>query len=150
MAQSPAEQKARFPAPAYNYRVDVDGIAMSFAEVSGITIEYAHVTYRDGFSFLDGETLARARIPKFSAVTMKRGIVPGIADLSDWLAEGDERTVDVSLCDEAGSPVVTWHVRSAIPVKLEAPTFDAKTNEVSVESLEVMAANVSIEHHGAG
>ena len=51
--------------------------------------------------------------------------------LFSWLEEhkegstGDAAGMTVSLCDETGTPVVTWHVDKAIPVKLDAPTFDA-------------------------
>ena len=33
-----------------------------------------------------------------------------------------------------------------MPVKLEAPTFDAASGEVAIETLEVMAAPVSVEY----
>ncbi len=55
--------------------------------------------------------------------------------------------MEVTLCDEQGQPVVSWRVGKAIPVKLEAPTFDAGANEVAVESLEVLGRNISVEHH---
>ena len=64
-----------------------------------------------------------------------------------WLKEKAVRAVQVSLCDEQGQPVVSWRVAKALPVKLEAPTFSADTNEVAIESLDVMAAGISIEYH---
>ncbi len=146
MAQSTADQKASYPLPAYNYRVDVAGVTMSFSEVSGIAIERGHVTYRHGLSYLEGEAITQYPYEKFASLTMKRGTVSGIEHLHQWLSAGDLRNVDVSLCDEAGVPVVTWHIGKAVPVKLDAPTFTADTNDVSVESLEVMAANISVEH----
>lgn len=148
MAQSTAHQKANYPLPAYNFRVDVAGAGMSFSEVSGIAVEHGHVTYRHGLSYLEGESINQYAYEKFSPLTMKRGTVTGIEHLQDWLVSGDLRNIDVSLCDEAGDPVVTWHIARAVPVKLDAPTFDANTNEVSIENLEVMAASVSVEHHG--
>jgi len=147
MAQTTKDQRAMYPLPAYNYRVDVAGAGMSFSEVSGIVTERGHVTYRHGLSFLEGEMIEQYEYEKFVPVTLKRGTVIGVEHLHEWLAEGDLRNIDVSLCDESGSPVVTWHIAKAVPVKLQAPTLSADSNEVAVESLEVMATNVSVEHH---
>jgi phage tail-like protein len=113
-----------------------------------MAVERSHVTYRHGYSYLEGESITQFSYEKSSSITLKRGIVSGTEDLYQWLAKGDRRTVDVSLCDEAGAPVVTWHIGKAVPVKLNAPAFDAASNNVAVESLEVLAANVSVEHHG--
>lgn len=147
MAQTAGYQKAHYPLPVYNYRVDVGGAAMSFSQLSGMAVEHSHVTYKHGFSYLEGESIEQFRYEKFSSMTLKRGTVSGIEDLHEWLTTRDLRTIDVSLCDEAGAPVVTWHIGKAVPVKLEAPTFDADSNDVAVESLEVMASNVTVEHH---
>ena len=143
------QQKAGYPLPAYNFRVTVDGAAMSFAEVSGIHVERESVTYRHGFSFWEGEGIKTYRYDKFVPVTLKKGTVKGFSELYDWINEQQTRPrmVEVSLCDEEGRPLVTWRIRKAVPVKLEAPTFDAKTNEVSVESLELMVRGITIEHH---
>ena len=149
MAQTADFQKSSYPLPAYNFRVTVDGTSMSFSEVSGINLEYETVTYRHGLSFWEGEAIKRYRFDKYFPVTLKRGTVKGITFLHDWLKEGDmgTRALEVSLCDEGGQPVVSWRIAKAVPVKLEAPNFDASTNEVSIESLEIMAAGISMEHH---
>ena len=55
--------------------------------------------------------------------------------------------MEISLCDEAGVPLVSWRVGRAIPVKLEAPEFAAKAEEPAIESLEVMVAGVVVVHH---
>ena len=41
--------------------------------------------------------------------------------------------------DQVGAPVVTWHIAKAVPVKVSAPTYDATTNDVAIDTLEVMA-----------
>jgi phage tail-like protein len=53
----------------------------------------------------------------------------------------------VHLCNAAGEPVVTWHIAKAVAVKLEAPALDPSDNAVAVETLEIMAAGISLEHH---
>ena len=70
-----------------------------------------------------------------------------VRETDAWIEDHTMRTVDVSLCDEQGTPVVSWHVARAVPVKLSAPPFDVNTNDVSIESLELLAAGISVEHH---
>jgi phage tail-like protein len=146
MAQTPADQKQAYPLPVYNYRVTVDGEAMSFSEVAGLGVEYDTVTYRHGLSYSEGERIQTFDFDVFSPVTLKRGIVPGAGPLAlyQWMKAREERSVEVSLCDETGTPVLTWRIDRAVAVQLEAPTFDASSNEVAIESLELRARAVSI------
>ncbi|MCP4993483.1 MAG: phage tail protein [Gammaproteobacteria bacterium] len=149
MAEQKAFQKLTYPLPAYNFRVTVDGISMSFSEVSGINLEHETLTYRHGFSFWEGERIRSYKLDKYVPITLKRGTVHGISFLYDWLKEQSEgaRALDVSLCDEQGQPVVTWHVAKAVPIKLAVPSFRADSNDLSIESLELMGAGISLEHH---
>ena len=48
--------------------------------------------------------------------------------------------------DEAGAPVVVWHIKEAIPVKLGAPSFEAASNQVAIETLELLVTSISVEH----
>lgn len=144
MAETRDVQKSSYPLPVYNFRVTIDGTPMSFSEVSGITREYETVTYRHGFSFREGEGIKKYYINKYVPVTMKKGTIKGLDYLYYWLREKQTRMMEVSLCDEQGKALVTWRINKAVLVKLEAPTFDANSNEVSIESLEVMAAGIEI------
>ena len=146
MAQSKDVQKQSYPLPAYNFRVRIDDTVMSFAEVSGIGIEYDKVTYRHGLSFMEGETITTFYYDSFITMTLKRGIVVGATPmfLYDWLKKGDIRTLAVSLCNETGDPVISWQIAKAIPVKIQAPTFDAKTNDVSIESVELAVRGITL------
>jgi phage tail-like protein len=147
MAETKDFQKSNYPLPVYNFRVTIDGTPMSFSQVSGITREYETVTYRHGFSFWEGEDITAYYFKKYAPITFKKGTIKGVSILYEWLLEEKVKPMEVSLCDESGHPVVSWQIAKAIPVKLDAPTFDASNNEVSIESLEVMAADISIEHY---
>lgn len=57
MAHSADFQRTNYPLPAYNFRVKVDQTEMSFSEVTGIAVEYDHVSYRHGLTFLEGESI---------------------------------------------------------------------------------------------
>ena len=56
----------------------------------------------------------------------------------------DKKDIYVRLCDEQGNAVISWKVFNAFPVKLEAPSFTASSNDVESERMEVMADRVEI------
>lgn len=146
MAQGPQEQRARYPLAAWNFRVSIGGEAMSFAKVSGLQQEHQTVTSRHGLSFREGEQIAVWASDRFTSVTLERGVTLDGRALHAWLEARGPSAMEVSLCDERGVPVLAWRIARAIPVKLTAPTFDAKSNELAIETLEVKAAGISIVH----
>ena len=145
MVETRAAQKKSYPLPVYNFRVTVDGESVSFSEVSGIKLEYETVAYRHGLSYWEGETLARFAYPKYMPISLKKGTVAGTGFLYGWLT-GDKaaRAMEISLCDEKGNPLVVWRIIRAIPTRLEAPVFDADSNQASIETLELMASGISV------
>lgn len=149
MAETKAFQKASYPLPAYNFRVTVGDTTVSFSEVSGVTLEHETVTYRHGLSFWEGEGIKKYYYKKYIPITLKKGTVQGSNFFFDWINQkaDSRRSMEVSLCDENGEPVVTWKIASAVPVKLQAPSFDASGSDVSIESLELRAAGISVVHH---
>jgi phage tail-like protein len=158
MAQSKDQIKATYPLPVYNYRVTLqragDSQTLSFGEVSGLSLEYEPVIYKHGLSFVLGDMiLAGMRQPV--RLTLKRGIAPSRSDLYSWInstySDPDyasaQRDILIDLCDEAGVAVIRWLVQSALPIKLDAPTFDAKANEVAIESLELIAVGLQVDYN---
>jgi phage tail-like protein len=146
MALGKQEQRTSYPLAAYNFRVTIDGAAMRFAKVSGLQREHQTVTYRHGLSFIEGEQIAKYFIDKYVTVTLEQGTVIGSKFLHEWLERKTKCSMEVSLCDQEGLPVIAWRIAKALPVKLSAPVFDARTNEVAIDSLEIKAAGISIVH----
>ena len=149
MALTKDEIKASYPLPAYNFQVVVEGAPdpVRFASVAGLEREHEVLTYRDGLSFLEGERITKYFIDKYRPITLEQGTVSSDTFLLDWLEEKEKRSMEVSLCDETGTPVVTWRIAKAIAVKLTGPRFDAATNDVAIDSLELRAAGISVVHH---
>jgi phage tail-like protein len=147
MSESAASQRTKYPLAAYNFRVSVGSDAMSFTEVSGLVREYETLTYKHGLSFWEGESIVKFRYDKYVQVTMKKGVVAGATRVHDWLESVDKKSLIVSLCDEQGQAVVTWQIKKAIIVKLEAPSLQASGNEAAIETLTLMASGISVEHH---
>lgn len=136
-----------YPLPAYNYRVTVDNTeTMSFTEVSGLEIEHDHILYRHGFSWVMGDHLIRAQ-RKPVRLSLKRGVAKQRKYLYDWLESVDKRDVEIELCDENGSAVVSWKVTRALPFKLDAPSFSAGSTNIAIESLNLIAHDLKLTYH---
>lgn len=152
MSVAKGDIKASYPLPVYNYRVSIGDLAIGVSEISGLSVGYELVTYQHGLSFIMGDKL----IPGMSEtvkLTMKRGIAQKNEVLTRWFADtyaasskSTTRDILIDLCDEAGAPIVSWKVQGALPVKIDAPTFDANSNEVAIETIEIIAQGIEIEY----
>lgn len=155
MAVTKDEIKTAYPLPAYNYKVEIGSDTVAFSEVSGLEISYETTTYKESpvESGIPGPRVmtmpAQGTAPK---ITLKKGIVPSISisTFYDWI-NGiqtnlvEKKDIFIRLCDEEGAPVISWKVTNAFPTKLTAPTFDANSNDVAVETMELSADGISIE-----
>lgn len=147
MATEKANISASYPLPVYSYRVIIDGSeTMSFSEVSGLEIEHEHVLYRHGFSWSMGDYLIRAQRKPIN-ITLKRGVARKRSNLYNWLKSADKRDIRIELCDEKGVAMVSWDVFRALPIKLDAPSFNASTNDTAIESLNLIGHDLILTHH---
>lgn len=155
MALTKGEIKTAYPLPVYNYKVEIDGISVAFSEVSGINVAYETTTYKESPTESGAPGPRVMYMPAQATatnVTLKRGLVRGssVAHLYKWISgtqinQIEKKDIIVRLCDEEGDAVISWRVVNAFPTKLDAPTFDANSNDVAVESMELMADAVFIE-----
>jgi phage tail-like protein len=138
------------PLPAYSFLATVGGQTAGFSEVSGLAIELDTVTYSHGLSHWEGERLLTYPSTKHRQLSLKRGVVAGDGSFYDWLvgADAEPRPMDLSLVDSSGAPKVTWRIKEAIPIRLTGPALNASSNEVAIDSLDVMAAGVSVVQRG--
>jgi phage tail-like protein len=146
MSETAASQRAKYPLAAYNFRVTVGNVAVSFTEASGLVREYQTLTYKHGFSFWEGEEITKFRYDKYVQLTLKKSVVAGVTQIYEWLESVDKKNLSVSLCDEKGAAVVTWQIKKALLVKLDAPTLHAGGNDAAIETLTLMVSGISIEH----
>jgi phage tail-like protein len=155
MSQDKDQIRSSYPLPVYNYRVTINGDTLGFSEVSGLSVEYEPVYYHHGLSFALGAKIIPGQ-HKPIRLTLKKGIIKGKDFLSKWLQEAyanpfkdAKQNILIDLCDQAGLPIVRWKVRGALPVKLDAPIFNASSNEVAVETLELVAHDIEVDYHPA-
>ncbi|HZF48947.1 MAG TPA: phage tail protein [Polyangiaceae bacterium] len=155
MALSKGEIKTAYPLPSYNYRVEIAGAAVGFSEVSGLSIKRETTTYKESPTGGGAPGPVVLHMPAQltnPTITMKKGLVRkgSVASLYSWINSTqinqiDKKDIYVRLCDEKGDAVISWKVVNAFPTKLDAPTFTATSNDVAIESMELMADSIQIE-----
>jgi phage tail-like protein len=137
------------PYRTFNFRVDVEGLSVgAFSEVSGLSSDGDMVEYREGTDVpLTVRKLTGLR--KYANITLKRGYTQN-QELWNWyrnIVNGlpDRRNGTIVLMDEERNEVMRWNFENAWINKIEAPTFNAKGNEVAIESVELVHEGLTLE-----
>jgi phage tail-like protein len=110
-----------------------------FHSVSGLSIDIEVVEYREG-----GANETTRKLPgrvKYPNLVLKRGF-SGAGDLQKWafrIAGGvpEPKNGTIIIFDQQHHPVATYTFTNAWPTKWSAPEFDASSNEVAIETLEI-------------
>ena len=86
-------------------------------------------------------------ILKYSTVTLKRGTTDSLLFM-DWMTElkngtVNRKTIVITLVDDEGKDSASWQLEKAWPTKYTAPDFNATSNEVAIESLELVCEGIT-------
>jgi len=150
MADSAAQIVVDYPIPTYRFRVSIGDETIAFNNASGMKVTYDTAQYLDGAG---GIYNMPAKPQTQVSLTLSKGIFKGKSSLYDWinsisLNRIDKKDVSVSLTDDSGTELlVTWNIFNAFPTDLSAPTLDASSNEVAIETLTLMGDRVSVQYH---
>ncbi len=136
-------------------------LTCAFAEVSGLNAEMETEEYREGG--LNTGPLKFIKWGKYPNLVFKRGVTPN-TDLWDWYYQvlyGDQSVLrkngiivltDRSAAGAASSvmpaipgltglgrqPIAAWSFINGLPEKLQGPGLNAKSNEIAIETLEIV------------
>lgn len=137
------------PFRGFNFRVEIDGLTVAaFSEVSGLTAEGDPVDYREGTDPVNN-VRKLVGLRKYANLMFKRGYVQDNT-LWQWyqrIANGqpDRRNGSVVLMNEAHQDVMRWNFENAWINKIEGPGLNATSNEVAVESMELVHEGLTFE-----
>jgi phage tail-like protein len=137
------------PYRAYNFVLEVDSLPKgAFSEVGGLTAEGDSVDYREG-SDLQQNVRKLVALRKYTNITLKRGYTQDKA-LWQWYTNimngiADRRNVTIVLMNEAREPVLRWHAENAWINKIEGPAFKASSNDVAMESVELVHEGLTLD-----
>jgi len=135
------------PFRGFNFKIEMDGVTKAgFQECSGLDASTDPVDYREG---QEKGNIARklTGLNKHANIVLKRGVTDDHS-LWDWrkkVIEGktDRQHGSIVLCDETGEEKVRWNFVEGWPTKWTGPTFNATSNEVAIETLEIVLEGLS-------
>jgi phage tail-like protein len=137
------------PYRGFNFILEIDNLPKgAFAEVGGLTADGDSVDYREGTD-VQANVRKLSGLRKYVNITLKRGYSQ---DKSLWqwyqnILNGidDRRNVTVVLLNERREAVLRWHAENAWINKIEGPALKASSNDVAMESLELVHEGLSLE-----
>lgn len=147
-----AQSETIWPLPKFHFKVEWDGNAMSFQEVSGLDVEAQPIEYRHGDSPVFS-TIAMPGMKKYGNVTLKKGVFVNDNRYWDWFSQIEMNVikrvpVTISLLDETGSATMVWTLNNAWPTRISGTDLRSDGNEVAVETLEIAHEGITIANPG--
>ena len=133
------------PIRNFRFRVELDGITdAGFTEASGFDSTTDVIEYREGNDPAHVRKLPG--LTKFGDITLKYGLTEDTR-LFDWrqeIIDGDitRKTVYVIALDEQGNEKARWQCDNAWPSKLDPADFNAKGNDVAINTLTITCEEV--------
>jgi phage tail-like protein len=128
------------PYLSFNFLVEIDGITQAgFTDFTGGDTTHEVVEYREGNR--PTHPLKLVGQTKVTNVTLKWGLTDS-RELYDWFRDVTKgiiqrRNLSVVQLDSTGKEVVRWNLYEAWPAKYDIPDYTGKSNEVSIESVEL-------------
>jgi phage tail-like protein len=131
------------PFRAFNWKLEMDGVTKAgFRECTGLDATTDPVDYREG---ADKGNIVRklTGLNKHSPIVLKRGMTDDHS-LWDWrkkVIDGktDRQHGSIVLYDETGDKeVLRWNFFEAWPSKWTGPSFNATSNDVAIETMEIV------------
>lgn len=137
------------PFNGFNFAVEMDGITrMGFKQCSGLDSSTTVTKYREGTDPTLGSRLLPGMLTH-SNITLTRGITDDAA-LWNWrasVASGKpvRRTISIILRNDAGEEKIRWNIKNCWPSKWAGPAFDATSDAVAIETLELAHEGVEVQ-----
>ncbi|PKM82001.1 MAG: phage tail protein [Firmicutes bacterium HGW-Firmicutes-14] len=129
------------PLRNFRFRIEIDGIQQAgFSEASGFDATVDVIDYREGADPTHVRKLSG--LTKYGNITLKWGITDSM-EIYNWhkaVIDGNvqRKNISIIVVDEAGSDKARWEIVNAWPTKYDPPDFNAKGNDVAIETLEIV------------
>lgn len=133
------------PYKNFHFLVELDGIVQAgFSEASGFGSNIEVIEYREG-----GDTISVRKLPgkvSYTDITLKWGVTDS-SELYDWHRAAingqiQRKNGSIILLDDMGAEKVRWNFFNAWPSKWDGPDFNAKGNDVAIDSLTVSCERI--------
>jgi len=133
------------PYKNFRFLVEIDGIVQAgFSECSGFGSNVEVIEYREG-----GDAATVRKLPgkvSYPDITLKWGVTDS-RELYDWHLAAvngqiQRKNGSIILQDDIGQEKLRWNFFSAWPSKWDGTDFNAKGNDVAIDTLTVSCERV--------
>jgi phage tail-like protein len=135
------------PYKGFRFKVEIQGIQQAgFMECSSVGSHLEVVEYREGADPINVRKLpGKASYPD---ITLKWGMTDN-QDLYNWHLQAvkgnlQRQTGSVVQLDDTGTEQVRWNFFNAWPSKWDGPAFNAKGNDLAINTLTLTCERVEI------
>jgi len=146
LAGSSVSSLGHDPFMGYNFAVEIGGVVVGgFSEVSGLSSDIELESYEEGG--LNGFVHKFPKHTTYPNLVLSRGLV-NIDLFYIWYQATSQGLIQqlngtILLLNSQQIPVMWWTVKKAYPVKWEGPQFNASSDEVAVEKIELVHQGIS-------
>lgn len=154
-----ADEKTIYPFVAFNFAVEikVPGVSeqicsAAFAECDGLEMTMDVKTIREGGN--NGEQIRLSGPISYGQLTLKRGMTANF-DLWDWFntllqpgragLRADAQVVLFEEDSQAQKERLRFLLKRCLPVKLKAPTLNAKDGMIAIEELQLSYESLTLK-----
>ena len=127
------------------FLLEIDGITQGgFSECSGFGSNVQVIEYREGG---DAETVRKMRgMVSYPDITLRWGLTDS-RELYDWhlsavAGQLQRKNLSIVQLDDRRQERVRWNCFGAWPSRWDAPDFNAKGNDVSIDALTISCERV--------
>ncbi len=152
MADKQSDINDKYPILSYRYNATIEGEVVPFSEISGLNMEYETAEYKEAGekTITTMHQLGQRNAP---TITMKRGIFKKQLALYEWFNSAHtenftKKQVIITLIDNDGNAIMTWTLENAFCTKFEGPGLDAKSNEVTFQSIDLKGDTLLVADAG--
>jgi phage tail-like protein len=130
------------PGQSVHFRVRIDGEQDlgAWSKCDGLSVEYEVKEYMEG-----GENAFVHKIPgraKYQNIKLTRVVNKESVKVAVWLtslqAMVKRQTAEIAALDGKGETIATWTLKGVYPAKWTGPSFDAGSNQIATETLELV------------
>ncbi len=146
IAGSTLSQVGHDPYMVYNFSVEIGGVILAgFSEVSGLSSEIDLESYEEGG--LNGYVHKFPKHTTYPNLVLSRGLI-NIDLFYIWYQATNQGLIQqlngtILLHNNQQIPVMWWTFKNAYPVKWEGPQFDASSDNIAVEKIELVHQGIS-------
>lgn len=148
MADVQKDINTNYPITAFRYKAKIGDDEIAFSEIAGLNIGYESSEYKEATAtgVKTTQVVGQRDVP---TITLKRGLFEKSLALYAWLNsmhtdDFKKKDIIISLLNNTNKAVMTWTIANAFPTKFEGPSLDAKSNDISFQSLEIKGDSLLI------